>query len=109
MQDIQVGHAEFDAEFVIKGNNEKLVQSLCSSDRLRALVTVQPKFQLSIHDDEGWFGKKYPPEVDVLVFDVAGHIRDVERLKGLYDVFAETLQQLSKLGIASQETHGVTT
>ncbi|HTG75263.1 MAG TPA: DUF3137 domain-containing protein, partial [Terriglobia bacterium] len=97
MQDIQVGHAEFDAEFVIKGNNEKLVQSLCSSERLRALVTVQPKFQLSIHDDEGWFGKKYPPEVDVLVFDVAEHIRDVERLKGLYDVFAETLHQLSKL------------
>ncbi len=76
------GHAEFDAEFVIKGNNEKLVQSLCSSDRLRALVTVQPKFQLSIHDDEGWFGKKYPPEVDVLVFDVAEHIRDVERSRG---------------------------
>ena len=76
---------------------------------LRALVTVQPKFQLSIHDDEGWFGKKYPPEVDVLVFDVAEHIRDVERLKGLYDVFAETLHQLSKLGIAGQENHGVTT
>ena len=109
MQDIQVGHAEFDAEFVIKGNNEKLVQSLCSSERLRELVTVQPKFQLSIHDDEGWFGKKYPPEVDVLVFDVAEHIRDVARLKGLYDVFAETLHQLSKLGIAGQETHGVTT
>jgi len=109
MQDIQVGHPEFDAEFVIKGNNEKLVQSLCSSERLRALVTVQPKFQLSIHDDEGWFGKKYPPEVDVLVFDVAEHIRDVERLKGLYDVFAETLHQLSKLGIAGQENHGVTT
>jgi hypothetical protein len=109
MQDIQVGHSEFDAEFVIKGNNEKLVQSLCSSDRLRALVTVQPKFQLCIHDDEGWFGKKYPPEVDVLVVDVGEHIRDVERLKGLYDVFAETLHQLSKLGIAGQENRVVTT
>jgi len=86
-----------------------LVQSLCSSERLRALVTVQPKFQLSIHDDEGWFGKKFPPEVDVLVFDVAENIRDIERLKGLYDVFAETLHQLSKLGIAGQENHGVTT
>ena len=109
MQDIQVGHAEFNAEFVIKGNDEKLVQSLCSSERLRALVAVQPKFQLSIHDDEGWFGKKFPPEVDVLVFDVAENIRDIERLKGLYDVFAETLHQLSKLGIADQENHGVTT
>ena len=41
------------------------------------------------------------------MFDVAEQIRDVERLKGLYDVFAETLHQLSKLGIAGQENHGV--
>ena len=80
MQDIQVGHPEFDESFVIKGNNESAVLSLCSSERLRALVTAQPKFQLSIQDDEGWFGTKYPPGVDVLVFDVADKIRDVERL-----------------------------
>ncbi|HVQ63603.1 MAG TPA: hypothetical protein VMT78_03640, partial [Terriglobia bacterium] len=81
-QDIQVGHAEFNAEFLIKGNDEKLVQSLCSSERLRALVAVQPKFQLSIHDDEGWFGKKYPPEVDVLVFDVAEQIETLNASRG---------------------------
>ena len=82
MQDIQVGHAEFDAEFVIKGSNEKLVQSLCSSDRLRALVSAQPKFHLSVHDDEGWFGKKYPPEIDVLVFDVAEQIETLNASRG---------------------------
>ena len=82
MQDIQVEHPEFDAEFVIKGNNEKLVQSLCSSDRLRALVSAQPKFQLSVHDDEGWFGKKYPPEIDVLVFDVAEQIETLNASRG---------------------------
>ena len=102
MQDIEVGYPEFDSEFVIKSNNEQVVKALCRSERLRALVSAQPKFQLSIQDDEGWFGTRYPDDVDVLVFDVAEHIRDLERLKGLYDVFAESLNQLSELGIAGQ-------
>jgi hypothetical protein len=106
MQDIQVGHPEFDEDFVIKGNNESAVKTLCNSERLRALVTAQPKFGLTIHDDDGWFGAKYPPGVDVLSFDVAEQIRDVDRLKGLYDVFAETLNLLSEMGRAGSGTRG---
>ena len=107
MQDIQVGHPEFDAAFVIKGNDETAVQRLCSSERLRALVMAQSKFQLSVQDDDGWFGAKYPEGTDVLVFDVADRIREVERLKGLYDVFAETLHELSRMGVAGSGTGGV--
>lgn len=107
MQDIQVGFPEFDDDFVVKGNNEPLVIELCGSERLRALMAGQPKFQLSIRDDEGWFGTRYPPSVDVLVFDVAETIRDVDRLKGLYDVFAETLDRLSRMGLAGPGTGGV--
>lgn len=108
MQDIEVGHPEFDRDFVIKSNNESVVKSLCESSKLRQLVTAQPKFQLGIRDDEGWFGTKYPPGVDVLVFDVADRIREVARLKGLYDVFAETLGKLSRMGVAGGGTGGVT-
>jgi hypothetical protein len=108
MQDIEVGYPEFDNDFVIKSNNEQLVKSLCRNERLRALVTAQPKFQLSIQDDEGWFGTKYPADVDVLVFNVAEHIRDVKRLKALYDVFAEALDRLSEIGVAGRGTGGVT-
>ena len=107
MQDIQVEHPEFDATFVIKGNNEAAVQQLCGSERLRALVMAQPKFQLSIQDDDGWLGAEYPAATDVLVFDVADRIREVERLKGLYDVFAETLHGLSQMGVAGSGTGGV--
>jgi len=107
MQDVQVGHPEFDATFVIKGNDEAAVQGLCSSERWRALVTAQPKFQLSIQDDDGWFGAEYPAATDVLVFNVADRIREVERLKGLYDVFAETLHELSQMGVAGRGTGGV--
>jgi hypothetical protein len=107
MQDIQVGYPEFDDAFVVKANNEAAVMSLCGSQRLRALVMAQPKFQLSIQDDDGWCGKKFPTGVDVLVFNVAESIRDVERLKALYDVFAETLHQLSEMGYAGSGTGGV--
>jgi hypothetical protein len=107
MQDIQVGHSEFDEDFVIKGNDEAAVIRLCGNERLRGLVMAQPKFQLSVQDDDGWFGQKYPPEVDVLVFDVADRIRDIERLKGVYDVFAETLNQLSEMGLAGSGSGGV--
>jgi N-acetylneuraminate synthase len=57
------------------------VQRLCSSEQLRALVMAQPKFQLSIQDDDGWCGAEYPAATDVLVFNVADRIREVERLK----------------------------
>jgi hypothetical protein len=108
MQDIQVRDPAFDEAFVIKGNNEDAVRTLCSSDRLRALVTAQPKFQIRVEDDDGWFGAKYPAGVDVLTFNVAESIRDVERLKGLYDVFAETLDRLAQMGIAGRGSGGVT-
>jgi hypothetical protein len=45
--------------------------------------------------------------VDVLAFDTAEGIRDVARLKGLYDVFAEVLGRLSEIGVAGKGTGGV--
>lgn len=107
MQDIDVGYPEFDKEFVIKSNDESTVRSLFDSEQLRALIAAQPKFQLCIQNDEGWFGTKYPPDVDVLIFDVAAKIRDVDRLRGIYDVFAETLGKLSRMGVAGPGTGSV--
>jgi hypothetical protein len=88
-------------------NDEEKVKTLCRSDRLRGLVTAQPSFQLTIEDDDGWFGARYPADVDVLMFNVAESIRDVERLKGLYDVFGETLHRLSEMGVAGRGSGGV--
>ena len=68
---------------------------------------AQSRFRLSVQDDDGWFGAKYPGGTDVLVFDVVDQIRDVERLEGLYDVFAETLHELSRMGVAGKGTGGV--
>src|SRR5205823_4354155 len=90
VHDIEVGDPEFDEAFIIKGNDEFKVRDLFKGPRLRALIQAQPKFRLEVKDDEGWFRGQFPEGVDELYFQVGGVIKDVERLKGLYDVFVET-------------------
>ena len=50
-----------------------------------------------------WFGPKFPQDVDELHFQVVVVIKDVERLKALFDLFAAALNQLLKLGSAYKQ------
>ena len=103
-----MGHPEFDATFVIKGNDELAVQRLCGSERLRGLVMAQPKFQLSVQDDDRMAAERSTRQPPMSwSSNVADRIREVERLEGLYDVFAETLHELSQMGVAGSGTGGV--
>jgi hypothetical protein len=108
MQDIEVGDPEFDDAFIIKGTDESRVRELFSNRRIRELITAQPEIHLSVHDSEGWFGPKFPDDVDELVFQVVGVIKDLSRLKKLYDLFAEVLDQLCRLGAAVKSSPNVT-
>jgi hypothetical protein len=108
MQDIEVGDPEFDEAFIIQGNDEFKVRDLFANPKLRELIRAQPKFHLEVKDDEGWFRTRFPQGVDELYFRVMGVIKDVEQLKGLFDLFAETLHQLCKIGSAYKEDPGVT-
>jgi len=94
MQDIEIGDDFFDKNFVIKGNNELQIARLLIDDDLKALIELQPKIHFSIRDDEGFFKKNYVGGVDELYFECLGTIKDVERLKDLFDLFALTLERL---------------
>ena len=59
-------------------------------------------------DSEGWFGPEFPEDVDELYFQVVGVIKDVERLKALFDLFAAVLDQLCRIGSAYKQEPGVT-
>ncbi len=107
MQDIEVGDPEFDEAFIIQGNNEPRVQHLFADKKLRALVQAQPTIKLDVKDSEGWFGPKFPDNVDELHFLVVGVIKDVERLKSLFDLFAALLEQLCRIGSAYKQEPGV--
>jgi hypothetical protein len=104
MQDVVVGYPELDHEFVIQGNNEAKLSSLLGDRRLRELIQAEPSIQLSVRDDEGWFSETFPEGVDELNLQVAGLVRDVARLKSLYELFAMLLDRLCGIGSADQRT-----
>jgi hypothetical protein len=108
MQDVEVGHPQFDDDFVIKGNDQKKLRALFANPRIRELIQIQPTIHLKVKDDEGWFGATFPEGVDELYFLVPGIIRDVDRLKLLYDLFAETLEHLCRIGSAYEDDPKVT-
>lgn len=108
MQDIEVGGFEFDDDFVIKSNDETKVRELLANSQLRKLIEAQPTIRLDVKDSEGWFGPKFPPDVDELHFQVVGVIKDVERLKELFELFAALLDRLCEIGVAHQQEPEVT-
>jgi hypothetical protein len=107
MQDIEVGFPEFDDNFVIKGNNEEKLKELLENAQIRELMEQQRQFHLEVKDDEGWFGASFPEGVDELYFCVPVIIKDIEQLKGLFDLFAEVLNQLCIIGCAYESNPGV--
>ncbi|HEV2851467.1 MAG TPA: DUF3137 domain-containing protein [Thermoanaerobaculia bacterium] len=108
MQDIEVGHsAQFDEDFIIQGNDESKIRALFANPEIRRLIDEQPKIRLELRDDEGFFRKQYPEGVDALYFQVPGIIKDVDRLKQLFDLFAEVLDELQRIGSATEERPGV--
>lgn len=107
MQDIEVGDPEFDEAFIIKGNDEAKVRQLFANDRIRGLIHAQPRIHFSVVDDEGWFAAKYPDGVDCLKFHAVGVLKDVEQLKTLYWLFAETLNHLCEIGSAYENNPDV--
>jgi hypothetical protein len=108
MQDIEIGDPPFDDGFVVQATDESRVRELLRSPKLRDLITQQKDIQLSVKDDEGMFGTKFPEGVDELLFVSLGIIKDTDRLKLLYELFTETLGELVRIGAASDTPPNVT-
>jgi hypothetical protein len=100
MQDVEVGHELFDHDFIIKGTSEERLRQLFASPRIRELIDAQRDIKFTVKDDEGWFGKTFPEGVDELSFVTGGVIKDIARLKQLFELFAETLDELCRIGSA---------
>ncbi|MFO0949787.1 MAG: DUF3137 domain-containing protein [Isosphaeraceae bacterium] len=107
MEDIEIGDPGFDDAFIIKGNDPARVENLFADKALRALIMAQPQVHLQVKDSEGWFGPKFPENVDELCFHVVGEIKEKERLRGLFDLCSATLDRLTRIGSASKQTPDV--
>jgi hypothetical protein len=107
MQDIEVGDPEFDEAFIIKASDEGRVRELFADPKLRQMIRDQPEIRLEVKDSEGWFGPRFPEDVDELHFQVVGVIKEVDRLKALFDLFVAVLDQLCRIGSAYKQEAGV--
>ncbi len=103
MQDIEVGALQFDQDFVVQGSDEAMVKRFCADAGLRRQMSAQKSFELSVRDDEGWFGARLPADADLLTVQVSGHLKDTERIRALFDLFAAALDRLCAIGAAYRE------
>ena len=107
MQDIEVGDPQFDEAFIVKGSDEAKVRELFADPEVRSLILAQPQIRLEVKDGEGWFGPSFPEDVDELHFQVTGVIKEVDRLKALFDLFAAVLDRLCRIGSGRRKEPGV--
>jgi hypothetical protein len=80
-KDIEIGDAEFDHDFFIRGRDDPKLQALFANQRIRQLIEGQKSIHLGIKKSD-------------LYFETQGEIRDVERLRSLFELFKEMLIQL---------------
>lgn len=107
MEDIEIGYEKFDQDFIIKSNNKEKVKQLFQDENVRKLIENQPNINLQIKNDEGAFKKHFPDGTSELYFEVTGVIKDIDRLKKLYELFAEVLKELGNIGVASGRESGI--
>jgi hypothetical protein len=92
-QVIESGDPEFDREFIIKGNDEAKIRALFKQLKIRELIQSQPSILLQVKS-----GKN--KGADELYFQVTGVIKDLERLKLLFELYEEVLTGLDSPGSA---------
>lgn len=112
MQDVEVGYPDFDRDFVIKGTDETKLRQIFANARIRELISAQPDIHFEVKDAHGFFERdlfegKPAKNMDVLVFDIDNRqihsesaTREKELLRLLFDLFAETLDELCRMGTA---------
>jgi hypothetical protein len=107
MQDLEIGDPAFDEAYVLKGNDEEKVRRFFLDDTLKRMIYGQSKIHMSVKDDEGWFRKTFPDNVDELYFERAGVMKDLAELSGLFDLFSYSLCRLCQMGSAYEKDPGI--
>ena len=105
LQDIIVGFADFDRDFIIQGSEERTVKTLFANETLRDQITLQREVRLALYRDKNALKQlgKIPPGVHVLAFEEDHAINSFDRLISLLEMIRTTMAQLCELGIATQQ------
>lgn len=111
-QDIEIGRLEFDKKFIIKGNEVNKIKELFNDDEIVDLLSeIDSKIflEIEVKDNEGFWGEKYPGNVDLLHFEHISteYIRDIELLKSLIKLQSKLLYRLYFIGSISNDNPNI--
>ncbi|MBS1634929.1 MAG: hypothetical protein JST26_03335 [Bacteroidetes bacterium] len=98
-QDIVVGDETFDKRFMIKGNDEALVQLLFADENFRKACMQQKVQRLELTEKEGLFGEKPAPEKAMLYFLIEKEVTQLEELHEIYDFYSNLIDRLIRLRV----------
>ena len=98
--EIETGDPNFDRRFLTNGSNSEKVTALFAKPEIRSLMFRQPKINL----DAKRRGRKSGPTEFRLGFQERGTILNLDRLRGLFQLFVVTLDQMVEIGSARDET-----
>lgn len=96
-QDIEIGHPEFDKEFIIKANNEFKLKAFLNNKNLRSQIENFDRINLQISDQKGIWEQKLPEKELELSYFIEEPITDIQNLKSIYSLFIEMLKQLKEI------------
>ena len=104
MKDIEVGHPEFDKDFVIQGSDERKLQMMFENPHIRQLISWQPKILLELRREAPLFSKpKFPDDVNEIYYQVTGIVKDLDQLHDLFELFGHLLDHLCAIGTAYED------
>lgn len=90
---------EFDDEFVIKGNDESVIREIFQNESIKDRIKFQKKLILK----SGPYKERKSPSDSEIYFQMTGVLKDMEKLKNLFDLFIELLDEFEKNGVAAPE------
>lgn len=104
MKDIEVGHPNFDKDFVIQGSDERKLQMMFENPHIRQLISWQPKILLELRREAPLFSKpKFPDDVNEIYYQVTGIVKDLDQLHDLFELFGHLLDHLCAIGTAYED------
>ena len=107
MQDVEIGDEALDKTFVFQSKQEDQLRRLLDDAPLRTMLKAEPWARLEVKHGEGWFGPKFPPNVDELALQVRGKVEDPGRLRRMFDLLGLTLDRLAAIGAAARIDPGL--
>ena len=97
---VKLGDPEFDREFLITANDEQKVWALFANSRIRELIRRETRFPWVFQPKS--HGRLVG--VDILDLDYTNEdLTDVERLKSLFTLCEEVLNELCRISSASED------